>query len=278
MKEITKETFEHYVPAFRTPGTEEDSTVWAALATHLDAAAADLAGRYGTHLPAVADGPAERLLCLAAARRAMAGADLVLTSTGFGVVSNQNLAPASRDRVQALAEELRREENQAADALAFRLLSASGGDWGATPEAVRMVDSLMWNPTLVRRYGVTAPQRREVYAEEYAELLPRIREAEQAAAALISPELMEALVARQRTAGSTGNPDYVLATEKARRFMAAHLMADRYPAAVRPLARDLLDFVRRHADTLEEWRTSAVREAQEQPRYENTKSDPCFFF
>lgn len=277
MKEITKETFEHYVPAFCTPGTEEDSTVWAALQTHLDAAAADLADRYGTHLPAVADGPAARLLCLSAARRAMAGADIVLTSTGFGVVSNQNLAPASRDRVQALAEELRREESRAADALAFGLLAA-GGDWGDTPEAVRMVDSLIWNPTLVRRYGVTAPQRREVYAEEYAELLPRIREAEQAAAALISPELMEALVARQRTAGSTGNPDYVLATEKARRFMAAHLMADRYPGAVRPLARDLLDYVRRHGDTLEEWRASAVREAQEQPRYENAKSDPCFFF
>lgn len=277
MKEITKETFEHYVPAFHTPGTEEDSTVWAALQTHLGVAAADLADRYGTHLPEETDGPAARLLCLSAARRAMAGADIVLTSTGFGVVSNQNLAPASRDRVQALAEELRREESRAADALAFGLLAA-GGDWGDTPEAVRLVDSLIWNPTLVRRYGVTASQRREVYAEEYAELLPRIREAEQAAAALISPELMEALVARQRTAGSAGNPDYVLATEKVRRFMAAHLMADRYPGAVRPLARDLLDFVRRHADTLEEWRTSAVREAQEQPRYENTKSDPCFFF
>lgn len=277
MKEITKETFEHYVPAFRTPGTEEDSTVWAALGTHLRSAAADMAGRYGAQLPEGTDEQAARLLCLAAARRAMAGADLVLTPTGFGVVSNQNLAPASRDRVQALAEELRREESHAADALAFGLLAASG-DWGATPEAVRLVDGLLWNPTLVRRYGVTAPPRREVYAEEYAELLPRIREAEQAAADLISPELTEALVVRQRTADGDAEPDYVLATEKARRFMAAHLMADRYPGAVRPLARDLLDFVRRHADTLEEWRTSAVREAQEQPRYENTKSDPCFFF
>ncbi len=277
MKEITKETFEHYVPAFRTPGTEEDSTVWAALGTHLRAAAADLADRYGTHLPEETDEQAVRLLCLAAARRAMAGADLVLTPTGFGVVSNQNLAPASRDRVQALAEELRREESRAADALAFGLL-AVGGDWGDTPEAVRLVDSLLWNPTLVRRYGVTAPGHREIYAEEYAELLPRIREAEQAASALISPELMEALVVRQRTEGGAAEPDYVLATEKARRFMAAHLMADRYPASVRPTARDLLDFVRRHGDRLEEWWTSAVREAQEQPRYENRKSDPCFFF
>lgn len=276
MQVITKALFEHYVPAFRTPGGEDESTVWDALRTHLATAVGAVTDRYGT-IPESADTEAARLICIRAARTAMAGADLVLTPTGFGVVSNQNLAPASRERVGALAEELRREESRADDALAARLLRDPA--WCTSAAAVSMVDSLLWCPTLMRRYGVTAPGRAEVYAREYAALLPRLREAEVKAARIISPELMERLILGERTSEDAALPQaYALATEHTRRFMAALLMAETYPHAVREAARALTDLLHRHADTLTEYAGSAVRQAEEAPRYENQKTDPSFFF
>lgn len=46
-----------------------------------------------------------KVICLDAYQRAIPFLDLVQTTTGFGVVSNTNLAPASRDRVDRLLRE-----------------------------------------------------------------------------------------------------------------------------------------------------------------------------
>ena len=44
----------------------------------------------------------KQLVCLSAFLSVLRQLDLVLTPTGFGVVSNDNLAPASKQRVDAL--------------------------------------------------------------------------------------------------------------------------------------------------------------------------------
>lgn len=48
----------------------------------------------------------KRIVVIHAFHNAVPSLDLVLTPNGFGVVSNQNIAPASRDRVQALRDSL----------------------------------------------------------------------------------------------------------------------------------------------------------------------------
>lgn len=344
---ITKEQFEHEVPAFRTPEPEGESTVWEALQVHLGEAVRHVCAHYGVNLtqpaapeaapglsdisddgeetaapegeptpgepvgsedetpadgsepggdedepggdegePAPVDLPIEgdalHLVCVRAARHAMAGADLVLTATGFGVVSNQNLAPASTVRVQALAEELRRDESRTADHLAFRLLKDSA--WPRGEAARRIVSRLMWCPMLLRRHGVATPpgSGREPYDEEYRALIPRIDQAEARLAELISPELYAALVdsRRVRPAREAEALALDLVTETARNLVAAHLAQ---PAAAptpaqATLTRRLLRLVRSLAADLPAWQQSATRRAQEAPRYENRKSDPCFFF
>lgn len=49
----------------------------------------------------------KQLVCLSAFLSMLRQLDLVLTPTGFGVVSNDNLAPASKQRVDALEGQLR---------------------------------------------------------------------------------------------------------------------------------------------------------------------------
>lgn len=293
---ITKEQFEHEVPAFRTPEPEGESTVWDALQVHIDEARRHVRARYGVSLTQPAAPEAEEeaspqgegwrglllhLVCVRAARRAMAGADLVLTATGFGVVSNQNLAPASSVRVAALAEELRRDESRAADGLAFRLLKDEA--WARGEAARRIVSRLMWCPTILRRHGVTCPTAagREPYEEEYRALLPAIGQAEARLAELISPELHEALVSSRRVRPASEAEALALdiLAENARNLVAAHLAQQQRPTpAQAALTRRLLAYVRRLADDLPAWQQSATRRAQEAPRYENQKSDPCFFF
>ena len=52
-----------------------------------------------------------------AAAESIPSLDLILTDSGFAVVSNQNLAPASRERVSALLNSLRRQASDARDLL-----------------------------------------------------------------------------------------------------------------------------------------------------------------
>ena len=70
---------------------------------------------------------AERFICMNTFYNAIPQLDLVLTSTGFGVVNNQNVSPASRDRVEAL----RKLVQQCADDALDRIISSLIGnkDW-----------------------------------------------------------------------------------------------------------------------------------------------------
>lgn len=79
----------------------------------------------------------KQLVCLSAFIAVLRQLDLVLTSTGFGVVSNTNLAPASKQRVDALDAALR---TQYYKVLAMTLNLLRCETWGATAQARRFID------------------------------------------------------------------------------------------------------------------------------------------
>ena len=71
--------------------------------------------------------PLEKLVACHAYMTAIPSLDLVLTPNGFGIVSNQNVVPASRERVDALITSLESQRDAAIEALILRLSSRS--DW-----------------------------------------------------------------------------------------------------------------------------------------------------
>ena len=73
-----------------------------------------------------------KLVCLRTYQEQIPQLDLVLTPTGFGVVSNQNLAPASADRVKNLLQQV---TNSAEDAYDRCLELLVGTDWADTAQA-----------------------------------------------------------------------------------------------------------------------------------------------
>lgn len=68
--------------------------------------------------------------------------DLTLTPTGFGVVSNDNVAPASKARVDALEESLIMAEIKAKSELITACCKISG--WGAQQVAAECVDNILF--------------------------------------------------------------------------------------------------------------------------------------
>ena len=69
----------------------------------------------------------EKLVACQAYMTAIPSLDLVLTPNGFGIVSNQNIVPASRERVDALINSLESQRDSAIEALILRLSSRT--DW-----------------------------------------------------------------------------------------------------------------------------------------------------
>lgn len=269
--DITQAQFERYVPAFRSPTDEVFRKLTGFIGAQID--------RWGELVKADADEDFNgwtvlvRAVCLRAAYEAVPHLDLVLTPTGFGIVSNQNTAPASRDRVQALRESLRRDANRWEDnvltALAAKRLLAY-------PQLT--VRSLLWNATLMRHLGIRTEQGAEVYEEEREALQPDLFMAEQEVKAVISPELYDALVQEQwQTDGRT--PFRGQLADRVREVLAVLIRRDKQAAAVRAgMMRALLDTIQTHASELPEYAGSRTAEAQNFQRYENEQDDACFFF
>lgn len=270
---FSPEALHRAVPAFSTPQSE----VFTLIAPFFEAALVEITDWMGSEsVPLTLLPQVERLCYVMGCRRAVPHLDLVLTPFGFGVVSNDHHAPASTARVGALAEELRHDESRTRDALVVALLATP---WATTMAARRLVQSLLWSPTLLRQHGVCC-KGAEVFDREYDALRPSLMVAEREAARIISPELMAALIRRERL---TIEDDYDLYDELRRavaHFMAS-VMMERQGQPVPDLAealRTLLDFVRSHRDQLPEYAASTTCQAHDLKPYQNEADHPTFFF
>lgn len=85
----------------------------------------------------------KRLACVRAFMKEMRSLDLVLTPTGFGVVSTNDTAPASKMRVDALDGQLRRNERLLLGTLVTHLFSVTG--WNQQPQRQWNVQTLFFS-------------------------------------------------------------------------------------------------------------------------------------
>ena len=268
---ISKEQFEFYVPAFRSPTGEIWTKMNSCIGEEIDRWS-DLVGASPT-LEEATLACMMRAVCLRAAYEAVPAMDLVITPTGFGIVSNQTTAPASRDRVEALREQLRRDASRTEDQCMESLLAA-----GQLLHPSVVVNSLFWNASIMRRYGVTTPSGRRVFREEREMLLPDLFHAEMQVVTVISPELYGSLVVSLQNPAPADDLHRTL-IDNVRRVLAALLQKTSAPRSpMKDQMRSLLDFVQKHADQFPEYATSRTAEAHKFKRYENQKDDPCYFF
>lgn len=295
MIEIDKNTFERVVPAFKTPTGE----VFKKVERFVKEAAAewDSVMVEGAKLSAVIEEKLKVAICSRAAYNAMPHLDLVLTPTGFGIVSNQNTAPASKERVGALREQLRIDASEMEDdvmeylawqnLMVDRQMRVRNLLWTARlmdRYGIRPTDNVLerlfqrnvlWQAPYFYGYGTRTKDLRRVYKEERQELMTAMHDANARLVDVISPELNEALIAFQY--GGVKPDDtvlYAMLLENARYLLAAYVMQQ--PTA--HFERQLLDTLMKYAAEIPEFFNSRTYEAYKVKAYENGKEDACYFF
>ena len=145
--QITRTDFEKAVSAAREPKGKIFDLLEDAISSEVANIESQVLGDVGAQ--AVEDGSdtvlvqtVKRLACVRAFLHEMRGLDVVLTATGFGVVSTQDTAPASKQRVDALDGQLRRQERLLLGTLLDRLFRVEG--WNQQPQRHCQVQTLFF--------------------------------------------------------------------------------------------------------------------------------------
>lgn len=205
---------------------------------------------------------ASRLVVAEALVRGLPSLDLVLTPNGFGIVNGSNVAPASRERVERLRDEMKAERDRCISVLLWEL--RSDHRWPDSEPGRYFGSSLF--PTL----GITFNPDGQAW-DAYPEVRSRVMAIERDIAdRWLSTELLNALRAENLTRTATGRRAALLndlRTHIEQRLLNA-------PTDWMPL----LNFIRAHSEDFPEWVQSAQGRAYDVPVYRNRKESGGFFF
>ena len=210
----------------------------------------------------------ERAVCLDTYAEAIPHLDLVLTSTGFGIVSTSNVAPASADRVNRLSRTLLAAFEDTIDDILSLLRFESA--WNDSVTARSLISSVFWSGRQLRRYGFPLAHRSDLVTNATS-----ISTAENKLREFIGDEIMTKLIDSIRTASSTAKELTLLQ-------LIEHVVAANISGCDGPEFKTLLNSVARYLlnniDSFPEFANSSAYAALKIVRYENKKDDSCYFF
>lgn len=195
--------------------------------------------------------------------------DIVMTATGLGVVSTNDTAPASRDRVASLTTAL---SQQAAYALGdiykdcFRIQG-----WAASMPQLAQCCNLFFHPRFLQRFAGYD----KVTEAEWNKAQPAIAQAEGKMRTALSPQLISRLV-RQQTGLLPRTDNARLLADYLRRWTGQLIAADHAGAARR--WKHIMAFVEENLQDFPEYHTSNAYKLQHHDNYENKEGDAAFHF
>lgn len=273
---ITKEVFELYVPAAKMP--ERNSSVYNRLQQQFVAA-------YGMMIRTLVSPQCENVLdtserlrnlaiplvCIDAFVRTCRSLDLVMTATGFGIVSTESTAPASKNRVDALIEQLSLEELDLIDAMIQELMAVEG--WGVTEQARMRVPTLFYRPQQLRSMTTL-----KLTTDNWQWALGRATTASALLRNEISDEYMDELLMKMRT-NALDNAD-IIVVQKCVAFMADFISNNELNSGIpnELLLRQVVHQLESYRDSYPTYTGSTLYARRHAQRFQNRKEDPTFFF
>lgn len=200
---ITKIEFESFLSVATSAHMEVYEKVEPHFAATYDECKADVLGDVGASAAEGEQNPTltedvKRWVAIRAFLSVFRQLDLVLTPTGFGVVSTQQMAPASKPRVDALVGHLRDSALRAHGQLLESLCSVDG--WGTTAQAVGNIDTLFYDFRLLQKMQGPA-----VSHLEWQNAMRLIGEADEMLRLKLSNEYMDALLDGVRRSATTAD-------------------------------------------------------------------------
>lgn len=194
--------------------------------------------------------------------------DLVLTPTGFGVVSNDNVSPASKQRVDALEGALRTGREKAYWRLVNQLRTVGG--WGGQPLAAGIVEYLYDGVCFFFSGG----HRQRTYVDWEAARQP-VMEADDFLRVRIGNELMDDMVAGYRT-NSERYLAYHPAVSLVRKITGLWISGGRDSIGI-PLRR-LIQVIEKDSSLYSLYFTSSAYEFNHHETFQNTQDSTAFVF
>lgn len=268
---ITKEAFEQAIPAAREPKGAifgklqnkidraiEDIAVDKLGDVGIEAANNNLSGKLATTLRAMA--AVEVFL------REMRDMDLVLTSTGFGVVSTNDTAPASKLRVDALDGELRVKRLMLEDALMEECFTLEG--W--YDQGLLCIDTLFCFFKFLRQFaGMQAPISKDWELQQGT-----ILRTESFLREKISDELFDDLI--MKMAKNALNDKEKGVVHQIRRIVGVAIQGR--DDAKEEFFRRLMNTIERNLEEFPAYANSLAFQVNHSKPYENHKEDSAFHF
>ncbi len=213
--------------------------------------------------------PLEKLVACQAYMTAIPSLDLVLTPNGFGIVSNQNVVPASRERVDALITSLESQRDAAIEAFILRLSSRT--DWRESVQGKYFGATMFPFLNLCRRLAI-----REHIWDSYQQLHERLIKIENVLSdTYFSQEQMQVFRIQVITQGRTATPleDQVIRSLQSYELQ---LLTD---IQVHPQCYyDLVNIIREHEEVFPAWHSSTVAELYKPKIFENKKKSSAYWF
>ena len=208
-----------------------------------------------------------KLIASEALRRAIPSLDLVLTPNGFGVVSNQNIAPASKERVDRLIASLTDYRDECIGNLLPAIVGAS--QWLTSSQASFFGETLFPDLAITDQVKGTGSKW-----ERYLALRPMILDIEASLAEeFFSPELMVRL--RNEVLRKTHTADLARVINAIRGQVVDLLNG----GSIR--MRDMIDVVnhiRRYPNLFPEWHDSETAKLYAPPIFTNLKTNKGYWF
>ena len=209
-----------------------------------------------------------RLVVAEALRRAIPSLDIVLTPNGFGVVSTNNLAPASKPRVDRLVSSMLSHRDDCIAALLPELVGAS--KWLTSSQASFFGSTLFPTLDIVDVVGTATGSK----WEKWLELRPQIYDLEVSLAEeWFSPELMTALRSENLRGSLTSKR--AVAVEQIKAQLVAYLKGGSFNS--RRLA-DIVNYIRLNENDFSEWHQSETAKLFAPPIFKNQKRSSGYFF
>ena len=213
--------------------------------------------------------PLEKLVACHAYMTAIPSLDLVLTPNGFGIVSNQTIAPASRERVSALILSIESQRDAAIEALILRLSSQES--WQRSAPGSYFSATLFPSLNLCHRLAI-----RDHIWESYQQLHARLIRIETVLAdTYFSHAQMQSFRQTVLTQFRTSSPleEQVI---KSLQSYELQLLTD---SQVHPQCYyDLVNIIRQHPYEFPAWHTSDVAQLYTPKIFQNKKNSSAYWF
>lgn len=205
------------------------------------------------------------LACSLAYQHAVPHLNIVLTSTGFGVVNNENTAPASSERVNRLMSELDRQAGRYYDMLIEELCGTEG--WGDSPQGRSCIRGLIY----------LTEHLKEMYQEPKLSLLVRVQmtgaERENQLIRLMGREQYDLLLESIRGTREPEEAEREL-IHRCRVYISGAFHEDGGGRTLRPV----MEWLEEHPEAFAAYLESSAYKANHFTKYENEEESPCYFW